>query len=90
MANIKSQKKRILLNEKNRQRNVAVRSAIKTHTKSFVEAVDGEKGAEAVKEGLAKALSVIDRAASKGIIHRKNAAHKKSSLQRQANQALNK
>lgn len=81
MANIKSQKKRIILDEKNRQRNVSVRSALKTYTKKFEQALASKENVDAA---LKKAISEIDRAARKGIIHPKNAARKKSRLQRRA------
>ena len=80
MANIKSQKKRILTNEKSRQRNMAVRSRMKTMIKHAMTAIEA-KDADQVKTTVAAALSAIDRAASKGVIHPNNAARKKSSLQ---------
>ena len=83
MANIKSQKKRILTNEKSRQRNMAVRSKMKTMIKRTLSAIEA-KDAEKVKATLREALSSIDRAASKGVIHANNAARKKSSLQHRA------
>lgn len=83
MANIKSQKKRIITNEKNRQRNVATRSRIKTLTKNVETAVAG-KNPEAVPAALTSALSAIDRAVTKGIIHRNTAARKKSAIMQAA------
>ncbi|MCF6287201.1 MAG: 30S ribosomal protein S20 [Candidatus Hydrogenedentes bacterium] len=83
MANIKSQKKRILTNEKSRQRNMAVRSKMKTLVKYAMSALES-KDAEKIKATLPAALSSIDRAASKGVIHANNAARKKSSLQHRA------
>jgi len=83
MANIKSQKKRNLTNERRRQRNVAVRSRMKTQVKLALEAIDA-KDAETARTALPAALSQIDRAASKGVIHPNNAARKKSILQRRA------
>ncbi len=83
MANIKSQKKRIILNETNRQRNVAVRSRMKTLVKSAASAIEA-KDAELVKTEVPKALSAIDRAAQKGVIHRNQAARRKSALQQRA------
>jgi small subunit ribosomal protein S20 len=80
MANIKSQKKRILTNEKSRQRNMAVRSRMKTLIKSAMGAIDS-KDADKIKVEVPAALSAIDRAASKGVIHPNNAARKKSSLE---------
>ena len=83
MANIKSQKKRILTNEKSRQRNMAVRSRMRTMIKHALTAIEA-KDAEQVKTAVPAALSAIDRAASKGVIHANNAARKKSSIQHRA------
>lgn len=84
MASIKSSKKRIVTSERNRQRNIAVKSRMRTFVKQAVEALDA-KDAEKVKETLTEAFCEIDRAARKGIIHPNSAARKKSSLQRRAN-----
>lgn len=86
MANIKSQKKRNKTNEKNRQRNVAIRSRMKTYLKK-AEAAMQAKDAEAISATVKKACSEIDRAESKGVLHQKSASRKKSSLQRLANAA---
>ncbi|CAI9411349.1 MULTISPECIES: 30S ribosomal protein S20 [Aestuariimicrobium] len=79
MANIKSQMKRIKTNEKARQRNKAVKSALKTHVRRFrdaVEAGDSEKA-----QTLAQAANrALDKAASKGVIHANQAANRKSSI----------
>ena len=84
MANIKSQKKRILTNEKARVRNKGVRTALKTYVKRFQEAVSS--GDEtATKDALRSASREMDRAASKGIIHRNSAANRKSALAKAAN-----
>jgi len=83
MANIKSAKKRVVTNELRRQRNVAVKSRLKTHLKNTLTALESKDVAQ-VKSLLPEALSEIDRAASKGVIHRNSAARKKSMLQRRA------
>ena len=83
MAHIKSAKKRIRTNERDRLRNMAVRSRMKTHIKLALAAIEA-KQAKKVKTALPAAISEIDRAASKGVIHSNNAARKKSFLQRQA------
>ncbi|MBX3177505.1 MAG: 30S ribosomal protein S20 [Candidatus Hydrogenedentes bacterium] len=80
MANIKSQKKRILTNEKARQRNMAVRSRMRTMIKGALTAIESQD-AEKIKAAVPAALSAIDRAAAKGVIHRNSAARKKSSIQ---------
>lgn len=76
MANIKSQIKRNKQNEKARLRNKSVRSDLKTHVKS-AEAAAGTDDADAA---LRQAISRIDRATSKGVIHKNAAARKKSRL----------
>jgi len=88
MANIKSQKKRVITNEKSRQRNVAVRSQLKTSLKKAQAAIDS-KNAEEINAVLPSTLGDIDKAAKKGILHKSNASRKKSGLQIQANKALN-
>ena len=84
MANIKSQKKRIKTNEKARQRNKAVKSALRTHVRNFREAVaagDKDKAAELAKT----ANRALDKAASKGVIHANQAANRKSKLAKKVN-----
>ena len=79
MANIKSQIKRIKTNEKARQRNVAVKSALKTQVRRFRSAAGaGDKDAATV--ALVTASKALDKAASKGIIHKNQAANRKSAL----------
>ncbi|MFN8125606.1 MAG: 30S ribosomal protein S20 [Candidatus Nanopelagicales bacterium] len=83
MANIKSQIKRNRTNEKARQRNKAVKSSLKTSVRHFHEAVaagDAEK-ARAAAQYVAREL---DRAASKGVIHKNQAANRKSAIAREA------
>ncbi|HPO17378.1 MAG TPA: 30S ribosomal protein S20 [Candidatus Hydrogenedentes bacterium] len=86
MANIKSQKKRIITNEKNRQRNISTRSRIKTLMKQATAAIDA-KDSEKMKEAVPAALSAIDKAVTKGVLHPNSAARKKSSLQHRATSA---
>jgi small subunit ribosomal protein S20 len=79
VANIKSQLKRIKTNEKARQRNVAVKSALKTQVRRFRTAAEsGDKDAATV--ALLTASKALDKAASKGIIHKNQAANRKSAL----------
>ncbi|QGU08018.1 30S ribosomal protein S20 [Corynebacterium occultum] len=79
MANIKSSQKRILTNEKARQRNQAVRSAVRTEIRKFQAAVaEGDKAAAETQ--LRSASRALDKSVSKGVFHRNNAANKKSSL----------
>ncbi|MEE1928420.1 30S ribosomal protein S20 [Streptomyces sp. TRM 70351] len=82
MANIKSQIKRIKTNEKARQRNKAVKSELKTAIRRVREAVaagEGEKATEAARVAGRK----LDKAVSKGVLHKNNAANKKSALAQQ-------
>ncbi|MBB1245365.1 MULTISPECIES: 30S ribosomal protein S20 [Streptomyces] len=81
MANIKSQIKRIKTNEKARQRNKAVKSELKTAIRRVREAVaagDAEKATAAARTASRK----LDKATSKGVLHKNNAANKKSALAR--------
>lgn len=78
MANIKSQIKRNRQNEKRRLRNKAVKSEIKTRMKKAVEAA--EAGSDDVEERYRLAQKRIDMAVSKGILHKKTAARRKSRL----------
>ena len=79
MANIKSQIKRNKTNERRRQRNVAVKSALKTSVRRFRSAADAGD-AEAAATALATASKALDKAASKGIIHKNQAANRKSGM----------
>ena len=79
MANIKSQLKRIKTNEKARQRNVAVKSALKTAVRRFRTAADSGDAAAATT-ALQTASKALDKAASKGVIHRNQAANRKSGM----------
>lgn len=81
MANIKSQKKRIKTNERRRLRNKAVRSEVKTYVRKFEEALAQDNKDEAAKV-LGAAGQKLDIAVSKGVLHRNNAANRKSSLAR--------
>ena len=84
MANIKSQKKRIITNEKARMRNRAVKSALKTATRHVKDAVAEGDGAKAYAAAL-EACRLMDKAASKGVIHKNQAANRKSGIMKLAN-----
>ena len=84
MANIKSQKKRVLTNEKAHQRNRAVKSGLKTATKKVQTAVDAGDAVVA-KEAALEAARLLDKAASKGVIHASQAANRKSGIVKLAN-----
>ena len=78
MANIKSQIKRNKTNEKRRLRNKGVRAELKTRVKNAV--TTAEAGAENSTEALRLAIKRIDKAATKGVIHKNAAARRKSRL----------
>ncbi len=77
MANTKSSEKRIRTNERKRERNQMYRSRVKTMLRKAEEAIfSGQPSEEAIRE----AMSTLDKAAVKGIIHKNNAARHKSRL----------
>ena len=79
MANIKSAKKRILVNRAKALKNQMLKSALKTAIKKFNAAV--ESGDKAVaSEAYKLAVKKVDQAVAHGILHKNNAAHKKSAL----------
>lgn len=78
MPNIKSAKKRVLISEANYQRNKAARSALRTAVKKADAAIDAKS--EDMAAVVNEAVKKIDQAATKGIIHKNNAARKKSAL----------
>ena len=79
MANIKSQIKRVKTNEIARQRNQAIKSGLKTSVRRFREAAT-EGDAEKATLALQHASRQLDKAASRGVIHRKQAANRKSGM----------
>jgi small subunit ribosomal protein S20 len=79
VPNIKSAKKRVLTTERNRLRNQAYKSAIRTAVKKVLEVTPKAKAAD-VRPHLDKAYSLIDRAVLKGILHKNTAARYKSRL----------
>ena len=85
MANIKSQLKRIQTNEKARLRNKAVKSSLKTAVRKFREAAAAGEKDRAVRE-LVTASRALDKAVSKGVIHRNQAANRKSAMAKRSNQ----
>ena len=79
MANIKSAKKRVLIAEKNRVRNTAFKTSIKSAVKKVLELAKGEDK-DALNKAISKAYQLCDKAVSKGILHKNTAARKKSTL----------
>ncbi|GAA1540551.1 30S ribosomal protein S20 [Brevibacterium picturae] len=84
MANIKSQIKRIETNEKARQRNKAVRSEVRSHVRVVRENIaTGNK--DKAQQAYAVAARKLDKAVSKGVLHKNNAANRKSRMATQIN-----
>ena len=79
MANIKSQIKRIKQNEKAHQRNKAVKSELRTYVRKFREAVDSGN-VEVATDAMRTASRKLDKAVSKGVIHKNQAANRKSAI----------
>lgn len=84
MANIKSQKKRILTNEKARLRNNAVKSELKTAIRAVNTAVESTDK-DAAAAALVVASRKLDKAVSKGVLHKNNAANRKSAISKKVN-----
>ncbi|MBV8543002.1 MAG: 30S ribosomal protein S20 [Pseudonocardiales bacterium] len=85
MANIKSQLKRIRTNEKARLRNKSIKSSLKTAIRRFREAAAAGDKDRALGE-LQTASRALDKAVSKGVVHRNQAANRKSAMALRANQ----
>jgi small subunit ribosomal protein S20 len=83
VANIKSQKKRILTNAKDADRNKAIKSELRTRVKNAVKAAGSDDAEAAVR----MAVKRLDMAAAKGVIHPNQAARRKSRLMKQTNAA---
>lgn len=85
MPNIKSAKKRVIVNATKAARNKATNSALKTAIKKANAAIDANDAAKA--EAVKVAVKKLDQAAAKGLLHKKNAAHKKSQLVNKLNKS---
>lgn len=85
MPNIKSAKKRVLVNQTKAARNKALKSNLKTMMKTANQAVEAK--ADNMDAAVANAVKTIDMACSKGLIHKNNAARKKSKLASKLNAA---
>ena len=84
MANIKSAKKRVLIAEARRQRNTVAKSRMKTQLKKFSAAIaNGDK--EAAAGQLQASVSILDKTAAKGVIHKNAASRRKAGLYRAYN-----
>ena len=84
MPNIKSAKKRVLVTEKKNTQNKMIKSSIKTAIKKYNAAI-AAGDVETAEKLLPETVSVIDSAVSKGILHKNNAANKKSALAKNLN-----
>ena len=84
MANIKSAKKRILVDRRNAERNKAIKSKVKTSIKKVYAAID-QKDKEAANEALKNAVSTIGKATSKGVYHKNTSSRKISRLSKAVN-----
>ena len=89
MANIKSAKKRVLIAQRNTERNVAFKTAIKTAVKKVLNCANSEDKNE-LNSLLSKAYQLCDKAVSKGILHKNTAARKKSRLTKAINKIIAK
>ncbi len=88
MPNIKSAIKRVKVAEKKRMENKPIRSTARTRVKDARKAIDaGATEAPETLEALRQALSYLDHAAVKGVIHKNNAARRKSRLMKRFNKA---
>ena len=83
MANIKSQIKRNKQNEKARERNKAVKTGLKSAVRKFREAAEAGDKDKAIEAGQA-ANRLLDKAVSKGVIHKNQAANRKSAISKKA------
>ena len=83
MPNIKSAKKRVIVSQKNNQRNKAKKTELKTQLKKANAAIVDNSADKA--EVVNATIKMIDQAAASGIIHKNNAANKKSKLVKKAN-----
>ncbi|MBF8378240.1 30S ribosomal protein S20 [Alicyclobacillus mali] len=88
MANIKSAKKRVLITKRNTLRNRTIKSALRTHIRKF-ETAFAAQDVEEAQARLRTALRALDKAVTKGVIHRNTAARKKSRLAKRLNALLN-
>ena len=84
MANIKSAKKRILVNRTKAERNKAIKSSVKTAIKKVRVAIEANDK-EAAQTALLAATATIDKAATKGVYHKNNASRKVSRLAKAVN-----
>lgn len=80
MPNIRSAKKRMRIEEKRRLRNASVKSTVRTYVTKARNAIADDAEAPETEEAIREAISNLDRAVSKGVLHANNAARRKSRL----------
>jgi small subunit ribosomal protein S20 len=85
MPNNPSAEKRMRQEQKRRLHNRSVKSIVKTQITRARQAINSDTSVEAAEEAVRAAVSELDRAAKKGVIHRNNAARRKSRLMKQLN-----
>lgn len=88
MPNLRSAKKRMRIEETRRARNAAVKSTVRTYVTKARNAIASDEAAPETEEAIRIAISNLDRAVRKGVIHRNNAARRKSRLMARLNKAL--
>jgi len=86
LANTKSALKAIRVSERRRRRNQPIRSGVKTAIRKAVASI-GEGSGDTTRQAVVTAVSQLDKAASKGVIHWRNAARRKSRLMRRMNKS---
>jgi small subunit ribosomal protein S20 len=87
MPNLRSAKKRMRIEEKRRARNKAVKSTVRTQITKAREGIASTPAEPQTEEAVRQAISALDRAVTKGVLHRNNAARRKSRLMARLNQA---
>ena len=87
MPNIKSSKKRVLVAERNRTKNVAFKSSVKTAIKNALE-IAQTKDEKALAPALSKVYKLCDKGVSKGVLHKNTAARRKSRITKAINKIL--
>jgi small subunit ribosomal protein S20 len=85
VANTKSARRMIRVAERRRQRNRAIKSAVRTYIKKAEQAIQAD--VQACHEQVIAAIRALDRAVTKGVLHRNNAARRKSRLMKKYNRA---
>lgn len=85
MPNIRSAKKRMRIEEKRRARNASVKSTVRTYVTKARTAIAADTEAPQTEEAIREAISNLDRAVTKGVLHANNAARRKSRLMARLN-----